>query len=277
MAGTFQKYHPPDFDPSRIPRKNGQHNGKFNQRVMTPFNMQCNTCKEHIYKGRKFNMDRETVEGETYLGLRIFRFSFHCDNCSAEITFKTDLENCDYKNEHGATRLFEAAKLYQDQQAQADDQDAEDALDPMKLLEKRIIQSRHEMEEMANLEDLQESNRTREGIDPIAFLSATDPEAQRIKAMEEEDDRMAKELMGHSSERRIERRIEQEDDKNVPEPGPSKPTIPTLGTDEGADSKKRLSQKDRLAGLKFVKKVEPVPAPSGLSLIAGYGSDSDAD
>lgn len=94
--------------------------------------MQCNTCAEYIYKGKKFNMKRETAEGEFYLGLRIFRFYFkldsffrlyfsgffteqklRCPNCLAEISFKTDLENCDYQMEHGATRLFEAFKLYQ--------------------------------------------------------------------------------------------------------------------------------------------------------------------
>ncbi|PIC38273.1 hypothetical protein L5515_004377 [Caenorhabditis briggsae] len=115
MTGTerkvFQKYYPPDFDPSKIPRAKGQRNRQFVQRVMTPFNMQCNTCHEYIYKGKKFNMKRETAEGESYLGLKIFRFYFRCPNCLAEITFKTDLENCDYQNEHGATRLFEAVKV----------------------------------------------------------------------------------------------------------------------------------------------------------------------
>lgn len=326
MTGTerkvFQKYYPPDFDPSKIPRAKGQKNRQFVQRVMTPFNMQCNTCHEYIYKGKKFNMKRETAEGESYLGLKIFRFYFRCPNCLAEITFKTDLENCDYQNEHGATRLFEAVKLYQDQQKQADEQEAEDAKDPMKMLEKRTMQSRHEMEEMGNLEDLQESSRTKECVDTIGFLSSTDPhlaQAQRIKMMEEEDDRMAKELMGITSEGRIERRIkdsdddeddEEEDDKNVPGPStPSsssmlKPAIPKLGMDEGTDSRKRFNQKDRFAGLKLIKKSkpseptsststtatsaptssapvpstsQPTPAPSGLSLLAGYGSDSDSD
>ncbi|TKR77235.1 hypothetical protein L596_018246 [Steinernema carpocapsae] len=80
---------------------------EFVQHVMAPYNMQCNTCKEYIYKGKKFNMRRETAGGENYLGLKIFRFFFRCPNCLAEITFKTDLENCDYQQEHGATRLFE--------------------------------------------------------------------------------------------------------------------------------------------------------------------------
>lgn len=323
MTGTerkvFQKYYPPDFDPSKIPRAKGQRNRQFVQRVMTPFNMQCNTCHEYIYKGKKFNMKRETAEGESYLGLKIFRFYFRCPNCLAEITFKTDLENCDYQNEHGATRLFEAVKLYQDQQKQADEQEAEDAKDPMKMLEKRTMQSRQEMEEMGNLEDLQESSRTKECVDTIGFLSTTDPhlaQAQRIKMMEEEDDRMARELMGITSEGRIERRIkdyeddgddQSDDDKDIPGPSSStavtlKPAIPKLGTDDNTSSRKRNEQKDRFAGIKLIKKAKPSetastpptsstssssssapaphvapPGPSGLSLLAGYGSDSDSD
>src|SRR5690242_11207190 len=94
MTGTerkgYQKYYPPDYDPSKvclirlsfevsksnspfqIPKR--VRNRQFVQRVMAPFNMQCNTCGEYIYKGRKFNMKRETAEGETYLGMKIFRF-----------------------------------------------------------------------------------------------------------------------------------------------------------------------------------------------------------
>ena len=37
-------------------------------------------------QGTKFTMRMEDVVGEEYLGIRVFRFYFHCKSCSAEIT-----------------------------------------------------------------------------------------------------------------------------------------------------------------------------------------------
>ena len=48
----------------------------------------CKTCGEYIYKGKKFNARKETVQNESYLGLPIFRFYIKCTRCLAEITFK---------------------------------------------------------------------------------------------------------------------------------------------------------------------------------------------
>ncbi|CAD5212898.1 unnamed protein product [Bursaphelenchus okinawaensis] len=81
MTGTerkvFQKYYPPDFDPNKLTKAKGKKgSSQFVQRVMAPFNMQCNKCTDYIYKGKKFNMRRETAQGEDYLGLKIFRFCF---------------------------------------------------------------------------------------------------------------------------------------------------------------------------------------------------------
>uniref|UniRef100_A0A0K0DG67 Splicing factor YJU2 n=1 Tax=Angiostrongylus cantonensis TaxID=6313 RepID=A0A0K0DG67_ANGCA len=226
MTGTerkvFQKYYPPDYDPTKLPRAKGTKSRQFVQRVMTPFNMQCNTCHEYIYKGKKFNMKRETVEGEDYLGLRLFRFYFKCPNCLAEITFKTDLENCDYQNEHGATRLFEAIKLYQDAEKAKEAKEEEDKKDPMKMLEKRTMMSRAEMEAMGNLEDLQEISRNKEAVDVERFLEATKPElslAEQVKLQEEEDEALIRSIYGKTADGKIMKRIDdtkEEDDATTP-------------------------------------------------------------
>ena len=152
-----QKYYPPDFDPSNIPRLRLAKTRQYTVRVMTPCNMKCNTCGDYIAKGKKFNARKETVEGEDYLGLHIYRFYIKCPTCMAEITFKTDPKNCDYELEHGATRNFQALRLAEMQaKKEAEDAEEEEKLNPMKMLENRTEASRREMQELEDLEELKE-------------------------------------------------------------------------------------------------------------------------
>ena len=51
-------------------------------------NCRCNTCGEYVYKGKKFNSKKETVEDEDYLGIQIHRFYIRCPKCVAVIAFK---------------------------------------------------------------------------------------------------------------------------------------------------------------------------------------------
>ena len=108
---VLNKYYPPDYDYRRIPRLKRERNAQWVQRVMAPFNMRCNTCGHYIYRGTKFNARRETAMGETYLGLKIFRFYIRCPMCCGDISFKTDIENLDYAIETGATRYVAIRSL----------------------------------------------------------------------------------------------------------------------------------------------------------------------
>ncbi|CEH13424.1 Uncharacterized conserved protein [Ceraceosorus bombacis] len=101
---VLNKYFPPEFDPSKIPRRRQAADRQQEVRLMAPFSMRCNTCGEYVYKGKKFNARKEMVMGETYYGIKIFRFYIKCPTCSAEITFRTDPQNTDYKAEHGASK-----------------------------------------------------------------------------------------------------------------------------------------------------------------------------
>ena len=86
---VLNKYYPPDFDPSKVPKSKVKRNATFEIRLMAPCNMRCTTCGEYIYKvmkmifpakynlypsqGRKFNARKEDVDDMNYLGLRIYR------------------------------------------------------------------------------------------------------------------------------------------------------------------------------------------------------------
>ena len=89
---VLNKYIPPDFDPSKIPKikkKKTQGVELVKVRLMTPFSMRCETCGEFISKSKKFNAKKEKCLGEEYLGISIFRFYIRCPSCSIEIVFKT--------------------------------------------------------------------------------------------------------------------------------------------------------------------------------------------
>ena len=78
--------------------------------MMLPFTVQCKTCGEFMYMGKKFNSMKENAQGEKYKGIQIIRFYIKCSTCSKEMTFKTDPENGDYTMESGGSRTFEMWK-----------------------------------------------------------------------------------------------------------------------------------------------------------------------
>lgn len=176
---ALNHYYPPDFDPSKIPRRKQPKEQQQTVRLMAPFSMRCNSCAEYIYKGRKFNARKELVVGQDYYGIKIFRFYIKCTRCSAEITFKTDPKNADYVAEHGASRNVVPMK---DDRAEEGDEllTEEEKLerklekmegDPMKQLEERTLDSRREMEIMDALQDIRTRNARLERVDADAVLA----------------------------------------------------------------------------------------------------------
>ncbi|XP_068146355.1 splicing factor YJU2 [Drosophila tropicalis] len=193
---VLNKYYPPDFDPSKIPRMKLAKNRQYTVRLMAPFNMRCKTCGEYIYKGKKFNARKEDVENETYLGIRIYRFYIKCTRCLQEISFKTDPQNTDYEIEAGATRNFMALKLAEEQ-ARREERELreEEANNPMKLLENRTEQSRNEIEMLESLEELRDLNRRQQTVDYSTMLqqyNTTETERERLEREEREDEEFIK-------------------------------------------------------------------------------------
>ncbi|XP_023396709.1 splicing factor YJU2 isoform X4 [Loxodonta africana] len=188
---VLNKYYPPDFDPSKIPKLKLPKDRQYVVRLMAPFNMRCKTCGEYIYKGKKFNARKETVQNEVYLGLPIFRFYIKCTRCLAEITFKTDPENTDYTMEHGATRNFQAEKLLEEEEKRVQkEREDEELNNPMKVLENRTKDSKLEMEVLENLQELKDLNQRQAHVDFEAMLRQHRlSEEERQQQEQEEDER----------------------------------------------------------------------------------------
>ncbi|KAJ7668637.1 CWC16 protein [Mycena polygramma] len=201
---VLNKYFPPDFDPELIPRRRGPKNSQQVVRLMAPFSMRCNTCGEYIYKGKKFNARKETVDGEDYYGIKIFRFYIKCTLCSAEITFKTDPKNTDYSAEHGASRNFEPWR--EEREVEEVDRLAkleEEENNPMKVLENRTTDSKREMDVLDALQDIRARNARNErvgnstSVDLLARIGVQELENEEDlerKRIEEEDEKLVREV-----------------------------------------------------------------------------------
>lgn len=213
---VLNKYYPPDFDPSKIPRLHLPKDRQYTVRLMAPCNMKCKTCGEYIYKGKKFNARKETVQGEDYLGLKIFRFYIKCTRCLAEITFKTDPQNADYIVEHGATRNFQALKLAEEQaEREQRDRDEEEASNPMKMLENRTKASKQEMDVMESLEELRELQERHANIDYERMLNQYADHTELVrKRQEDEDEAVVRSIFGKDDSDVVVKRILDDDDED---------------------------------------------------------------
>lgn len=208
---VLNKYFSPDFDPSLVPRRKRPKNEQIEVRMMLPFSIQCATCGEYMYRGKKFNSRKEEVVEETYHGIRIFRFYIKCITCSSEITFKTDPQRGDYAAEHGCVRNFEPWRETEDEQEAAHQQrEDEEKGDSMKALENRTLDSKREMDILDALDEIKAINQRHAKIDTDVLLQkhadAQPGAAERKKEMErqlEDDIRQAKLVFQHKKKRVI--------------------------------------------------------------------------
>nr|XP_056723480.1 splicing factor YJU2 [Euleptes europaea] len=284
---VLNKYYPPDFDPSKIPKLKLPKDRQYVVRLMAPFNMRCKTCGEYIYKGKKFNARKETVQNEVYLGLPIFRFYIKCTRCLAEITFKTDPENTDYAMEHGATRNFQAEKLLEEEEKRLQkEREDEELNNPMKVLENRTKDSKLEMEVLENLQELKELNQRQAQVDFESMLQQyKDYEEEQKRLAVEEDEREMKAMLEQAQARRL-LEDSDSDEESTRAPVKSLPTAkPTdiLQEDAEPQAKKqkvecwersvgKLSGKTALSGLVAAKRKPNHSTPDGAGAQNGPGN-----
>ncbi|KAK9712831.1 Pre-mRNA-splicing factor cwf16 [Basidiobolus ranarum] len=294
---VLNKYFPPDFDPALIPRRKLPKDKRHTVRLMTPFSMRCDTCGEYFHKGKKFNAKKETVEGETYHSIKIFRFYIRCPRCSAEITFKTDPKNADYVAEHGAKRNFEP---WREEEVAGEENKAEreqeEKENPLKALENRTLDSKREMEILDALDEIRTRNAKNERVavdNILEKLTNSDPiVAARVRA-ELKDDEVAKAIFNTADGESVKRIVDEE------EPDPVELVRAISGFNGPTFTAPVETKRRKVGGSKFgalvmkssdtskavsVKsdppetKADAAPSSSGLSsLLGAYDSDSGSD
>ncbi|CAK8683245.1 unnamed protein product [Clavelina lepadiformis] len=264
---VLNKYYPPDYDPSKIPKLKRAKDRQYVIRVMAPFNMRCKTCGNYIYKGTKFNARMETVQDENFLGLRIYRFYIKCTKCVAEITFKTDPENMDYSMEHGATRNFEAEKLIDQEEKRLQAKREADEANPMKMLEIRTRDSKREMEMMESLEELRELNQRHAGIDYDGMLrNRQETEEERVAREKEEENEEIRKIFNNQMIRRL------QDDSD--DEGPTTSTAANVSTKRPASDLLVDEKKPSTSAPKIARKDERKKTAALLGIVRKKTNDT---
>lgn len=212
------KYYPPDFDPSALARRRGKSAKDAGKprlqkvRLMAPMSMRCTRCGEYIYKGRKFNAQKETREDDKYLGIQIFRFYISCTRCSGEIIFRTDPKNQDYLILSGAKRNVEPWHQANDEtdeqrldrleaEAEAEAVAAGDIVmveqNRMEELESKTLEAKREMDVADALDEIRTRNARiaradhREHLEAVALARPLDEE-ERLRQQDREDEEAAR-------------------------------------------------------------------------------------
>uniref|UniRef100_A0A1D1ZVQ7 Splicing factor YJU2 n=2 Tax=Auxenochlorella protothecoides TaxID=3075 RepID=A0A1D1ZVQ7_AUXPR len=201
---VLNKYFPPDFDPAKLPKASRvrSEDKQMKVRMMLPMSVRCNTCGTYMYKGTKFNCRMEDVRGESYLGIKIFRFYYRCTACSAEFCMKTDPKNTDYTVEGGATRNYEPWRDKEKAKLQtAAEREEEERGNAMKVLENRTLDSKREMDLTAALDEMQSLKARHARVDTEAALAALsrarEGEGEEPPDLDEEDEAAVRAMLLH--------------------------------------------------------------------------------
>ena len=182
---VLNKYYPPDYDPSAIPRLRAPKQRQIQSRIMMPMSVQCTQCGEFVYKGKKFNARKEHVAGADYLGIKRWRFYFRCPSCLQEMTFKTDPQNGGYEVERGARRNVEPWREQQLSAKEAKEAQEAEEQDVMRKMENKSKEGRREHELAEVLEEVRERNGRG---DALTLDELTEWHVRRKERQEEADD-----------------------------------------------------------------------------------------
>lgn len=119
---AINKYYPPDYDPSKEPKKKKNLNPNINRiRLMVPFSMKCTLCNEYIAAHRKFNARKEVTD-QKYMGVKIIKFHIKCPRCNSQLVFRTDPKLSGFEPVSGVVRNYVSSKTKGVQPEETEDQ-----------------------------------------------------------------------------------------------------------------------------------------------------------
>mmetsp|Transcript_32000 Transcript_32000/g.52857 ORF Transcript_32000/g.52857 Transcript_32000/m.52857 type:complete len:311 (-) Transcript_32000:140-1072(-) len=305
---VVNKYLPPDFDPSLVPRTKKPKDGLVSVRMMLPFSIQCTNCSTFMYQGRKFNSKKESMQGADgkYLGIQRFRFYIKCTACSQPVSFCTDPQNADYAMESGATRNYELQKDKKTtEDTAAQEEEEEETNDPLKGLENRVLASQREMQDMDNLEEIKAMNMRHvkllnssgSSFDAKAVLEAIARNKRQLENLQEEeeggdlnnddeDDELVKSIQFGKKKKEMFKRLDDDDERASESKRHQQALLFEKQQQQVAFKAKSAKSKMPVITIKrrrpnptAKKKVEEKKEPEGGlgGLLGGYGSDSDSD
>lgn len=159
---AINKWYPPDYDPSKLPKKKKSTNPNINRvRLMVPFSMKCVLCNEYIAAHRKFNARKETTD-EKYMGVKIIHFHIKCPRCNGQLVFRTDPKTSGFEPVSGVVRNYVSSK-----QKDVQPQETED-----EMLE-RLERQERENQEYQELKHKRKNNPFWRSQDPLAGNGTT--------------------------------------------------------------------------------------------------------
>ncbi|TFK70304.1 DUF572-domain-containing protein [Pluteus cervinus] len=203
----FNKYYPPDYDPSHgsLNSYRGKHalgdrarkidQGILITRFELPFNIWCGTCNNHIGMGVRYNAEKKKIGA--YYSTPIFSFRCKCHLCDGWFEIHTDPKNTRYVVVSGARQKDEEWNPEENGGfAIHDTEQAAAPLDPLAALEKTTDAKHHvEKVQVPRIESLQQLSE-HYNADPYSLSSKVRKRFREDKKVEKLKQKADDELKG---------------------------------------------------------------------------------
>ncbi|KAG6873247.1 hypothetical protein C0995_001267 [Termitomyces sp. Mi166 len=193
----FNKYYPPDYDPSygSLNSYRGKHalgdrarkldQGIIITRFELPFNIWCGTCNNHIGMGVRYNAEKKKIGN--YHSTPIYSFRCKCHLCDGWFEIQTDPKNTRYVVVSGARQKNEDWNPEENGGfAVHDTEGTAGPVDPLAALEKTTdAQNRLTKVEAPRLESLQALSE-HYNADPYTLSSKIRKRFREVKKVEQQ-------------------------------------------------------------------------------------------